>query len=603
MHRYIAFAWNTQIGERNSLVRTLSRRLKSQLPDWTNALDTEGLQVYQVDATARASQAYRLDRNGGVVLGKVFARDMAVDCEPAEVTFNERETEKVQQSEGRHLIEHYWGSYVAMVKEDRGPRVWILRDPTGAVPCFITNFRGINVICSHVDDCATLSVITCTVNWDHIAAYLWFDHMVTKDTGLEGVQQIQAGECIAVGADSTKATYYWSPHRIHNRRTVEDRQQAMRELRSVIQNCIGAWASCYGSILHQLSGGLDSAVVLACLSRASGSLSIVCENQFTRNTEGDERDFARQAAKSAEVELIEMPIRYSDRSLESMFESRRVATPTLTAFVPEFQSDREQVVKARGIEAVFSGQGGDHFFQAVKTPQIAAEYAWRHGLRGEIFRVISDTSRFTRKSIWSVMWAVVTSGLLRRQEDPYEIVQPPPLLSNATRDAMNLSNIRHPWVDAAVHLPSSKRRQIYDIIDTQNFYRVPSHYADIVHPLISQPIIELCLQIPSYVLTFDGIDRALVRQAFEGIVPTDILTRTTKGATTGYFNKLLVRNLPFLREFLLDGLLVAEGMLDKRKTEAALSESSLIRDSRLLFPMLDAVRAEFWLRTWIGTGH
>jgi asparagine synthase (glutamine-hydrolysing) len=132
------------------------------------------------------------------------------------------------------------------------------------------------------------------------------------------------------------------------------------------------------------------------------------------------------------------------------------------------------------------------------------------------------------------------------------------------------------------------------------FYHVPDHYADIVHPLISQPIIELCLQIPCYVLTYGGIDRALVREAFEGVVPNDIVARTTKGGTAGYFNSLLLRNRTFLRDFLLGGLLVTEGLLDKRKTEVALSESSLIRDPQLLFPILDAVRAEVWLRTWIG---
>jgi asparagine synthase (glutamine-hydrolysing) len=265
---------------------------------------------------------------------------------------------------------------------------------------------------------------------------------------------------------------------------------------------------------------------------------------------------------------------------------------------------REKLVKARGLEAVFSGQGGDHFFQQKKTPLIAVEYAWRHGLRPEILKVIVDTSRFTRKPIWSVVAAVITSGLLHRYEDPYaQLLKPPPLVSEATRDALDLSSIRHSWVDSAKHLPGSKLQQIFAIIDSQNFYHAPSHYADIVIPLISQPIIELCLQIPAYVLTYGGIDRALVRHAFSGMVPPEITKRTSKGGTTSYFNRLLVTNLPFLRELLLDGLLVGEGLLDRTKTEASLTESELIRDSYLLLPLLDAIRAESWLRTWIGEGR
>jgi asparagine synthase (glutamine-hydrolysing) len=250
---------------------------------------------------------------------------------------------------------------------------------------------------------------------------------------------------------------------------------------------------------------------------------------------------------------------------------------------------------------VFSGQGGDHLFQNIKTRQIAAEYAWHHGMRSDLLAVIVDTSRFTRKSIWSVMVTVFKAGLLRRSEDPYETVKPSPLFSDPARCAMNASLIRHPWVDAAIHLPSSKRRQIFSIVDTQNFFRVPNHYADIVHPLISQPIIEVCLQIPSYVLTYGGIDRALVRQAFNGLVPSEVLLRTTKGATTGYFHKLLGQNLSFLRGFLLDGLLMTEGVLDRRTTQAVLSQPAFTRGQHQILPILDAIRAEIWLRTWTST--
>ncbi len=173
-----------------------------------------------------------------------------------------------------------------------------------------------------------------------------------------------------------------------------------------------------------------------------------------------------------------------------------------------------------------------------------------------------------------------------------------PLLSDSTRSSMDSQRILHPWVDAAGHLPNSKQRQIFHIVDTQNFYHTPNHYADIVHPLISQPIIELCLQIPSYVLSYGGVDRALVRDAFDGLVPRDILRRTSKGTTTGYHSSLLLKNLTKIRELVLDGLLVSEGLLDKQRTESALTESSLIRDAHMLKHLFDVVRAETWLNAW-----
>ncbi len=589
MLRYIAFAWNPAVAENNSLAESLRQRLRTKFPNWTCGIDTPDLLVFHSGTGSGGSQAYELDRSGGIVLGRLFRRDGATDS---------ISPKDLQRTKGKRLVEQYWGRYVAILKEEHGPRLWILRDPTGAVPCFITRFGDIRVICSHVDDCAKLRLIDASINWDHVAAYLWFDHLVTSDTGLSDVREVDAGERIEIGPDGTTSDYSWSPDRFCRKPFVEGRQIAGRQLRSVIEGCVGAWASCYSSILHDLSGGLDSAVVLACLCDRQRSVNVICNNYFARHSESDERVLAREAAELAGAALIEAPIPPPERPLDHFFDPARVATPAHIVFLPESQTAKERLVQSHGIEAVFSGQGGDHFFQRSRNPHIAAEYARRHGLAGEFFRVISDTSRFTKKPIWSVLATAVLSGLFRKPANPYDILNPPLLVSQRTRDALDYDVIRHPWVSAARDLPGSKQQQIFNVIDSQVFRHMSDHYADIVHPLISQPIIELCLQIPSYVLTYDGIDRALVREAFDGAVPASILARTTKGATTGYFIGLLVRNVAVLREFLLDGLLVTEGLLDKHATAEALSERSLIRNANMLFPVLTAFRAEIWARSW-----
>lgn len=599
MHRFIAFAWNSQAANRTRLAAILSRRIEEQLPEWSCAFESPGLLVFRGGAIG-ASRVYELEHNGGVVLGKLFRVGKGADSAPTPVAFSVSESDNIRQSGGRLLVERYWGRYVAFVKAMHGQRLWVLRDPTGAVPCLHTSYHGINVICSHVADCAELGLIEPSINWEHVAAYLWFDHLVTAHTGLANVQQLYAGECVEIGPDDTRKAFYWRPDRIYRERCVESRQYAMRELGDVIQNCVAACASDYKNILHELSGGLDSAVVLACLSRAKGSGKILCENHFSNNADSDERFFARQAADLAEVELIETPIPVAGRSLDGMFDSARHATPAHLEFVPETQAARDEILKNHRIEAIFSGQGGDHYFQRARTPQIAAEFFRHHGLRPELLRIISDTSRFTGESIWAVVGAVINSGLLRRGQNPYEMLKASPLLSQSLRNTFDPNQIRHPWIDLAANLPGGKQLQIFNIIDSQMFHQLPDSHADIVHPLISQPIIELCLQIPSFVLTYGGIDHALVREAFAGIVPADILARTSKGATTGYFTDLLVRNITVLREFLLDGRLVSEGLLDKRVTDNALSERALIRDGDLLFPVLDAFRAEIWLRSWEG---
>lgn len=192
-----------------------------------------------------------------------------------------------------------------------------------------------------------------------------------------------------------------------------------------------------------------------------------------------------------------------------------------------------------------------------------------------------------------------TYGLFKRRFDPYAIYRRSPLLSDDTLAMLSRKAIVHPWVENSEGLPPSKVEQIELIVDAQQFYLTPSRYSGVVHPLISQPIIEQCLKIPTYVLIRGGVNRALVREAFADELPPEIAVRTSKGSTTNYLNRLLVENAEFVREYLLDGILISAHILDKQKLEDQLSEQALIRGSRL-FDIFTAVRVETWLRNWAG---
>ena len=139
--------------------------------------------------------------------------------------------------------------------------------------------------------------------------------------------------------------------------------------------------------------------------------------------------------------------------------------------------------------------------------------------------------------------------------------------------------------------------RIFDIVDCQHFYAYTCDYADLVHPLISQLLIERSLQIPSYILASGGTDRGLARLAFSDKIPAAIAARTTKGGVDAYWNDLVITNLRFLRPFLLDGHLEAAGLIDRRLMSDLLTEQQLIRAVQPLPALLSCLIAEGWLRT------
>lgn len=599
MSRYIALAWNPQCKEAGALAMRLHRRITTQANTWMCVLKADSCLVYCSRLTRFGWNTYQLDGKAGVILGRIFPAPDPHPSRQAKLTLEV--SSRILESQGRYLVDHHWGRYVAILAPHHDQGITVIRDPSGAMPCYVSHHRGINLAYSHLEDCNGFGLLTPDINWSYIAAYMTGRSVVTADTALRGVRQVRPGERLKIQGLDVEDTFYWTPSIVHEQRLLDDRQRAARELAETVQACVTSWASGYSRILHQLSGGLDSSIVLACLSQGGANSDIVCENIFTEDPRGDERCFARDAATAAGVELIERPIKFFGRSLYDVFEATKVVSPGLITFVPEDEAAREETVRQRGIEAVFSGHGGDHLFQRVKTGLIAADYVWHHGLRWPVLSVAQDTANLTGNSVWAVLAMAVRSGLLQKTPNQHENATPPALLVDDWANRADPGHAAHPWLNGAIPLPPGKRRQVFDILDLQGFHGVGRDNVDEIYPLMSQPVIELCLQIPSYVLTYGGIDRALAREAFANRIPDSIRTRTAKGATTGYFAELLLHNSKTMRELLLDGALIAEGMVDRQRVERALTHSSLSRSSALLRPLLLAVRSELWLRTWTTT--
>ena len=74
--------------------------------------------------------------------------------------------------------------------------------------------------------------------------------------------------------------------------------------------------------------------------------------------------------------------------------------------------------------------------------------------------------------------------------------------------------------------------------------------------MISQPLLELCLSLPTYLLTHGGQGRALAREAFADRIPAEIARRRSKGGVDEHATAVLQRSLPLAREMLLEGQLI-----------------------------------------------
>ena len=158
--------------------------------------------------------------------------------------------------------------------------------------------------------------------------------------------------------------------------------------------------------------------------------------------------------------------------------------------------------------------------------------------------------------------------------------------------------VTHPWAADTEDLPRGKQMQIRFLAEVANRHRpipqlecAPQH-----HCLLSQPLMELCLQIPTYLLLRGGRERGLAREAFADRVPAQILRRREKGSIVFHATEMIRQSEPFVRALLLEGVLADAGVIVRKELEPYIVHGQPFREEHLL-PMLACIAAEVWART------
>jgi asparagine synthase (glutamine-hydrolysing) len=178
-------------------------------------------------------------------------------------------------------------------------------------------------------------------------------------------------------------------------------------------------------------------------------------------------------------------------------------------------------------------------------------------------------------------------------------VRPTPLFLDAQFVAgLGPAELWHPWLDARTGALPGKAAHIAAILRVQpNIEASRGYYQPVLSPLLSQPIVETCLAIPSWQWREGGRDRSLARLAFASDLPPLILDRRVKG-TPGRFAALLLDHFrAAIGERLLGGQLAAHRIIDRAALEQVLRGHRPVPDLERI-RILELVNAEAWIAHW-----
>ena len=607
MFRYMAFIWNPANQRQSEAAVLLGRRLQTKA-EWAEVADHPGLRVLCADPRPGSLQPHPLANRAGVVLGSLFERNRSVEDAMAcrKAVLGQRQTASIVNSRGKRLIDDYWGNYVALLHDPDASRVWVIKDPAGALPCYTTVFRDVTLVFSCIADCTDLRLLHFSINPSYLKQRVIRGGSASNEA-LNEVSRVHRGECIEIDPryhpGQLARQLYWNPlDYAESDSAIEDPERAARALRATVRSCTHTWTNCHDSLLHRLSGGLDSSIVSGCLKDAPAKPRVTTYTYFNPRA-ADERAWAKLAAAHACCEHVECELGASGIRLDALHRMRPSATP---ASVLEYvlRSDVDApLVAARQATAIFTGDGGGSGFCSNASTHAVTEYLHRHGLRPQALRLAAQVALCTHRSTFIVFSHSLRGWLLgfRKRARPLAGRENSRLVNPDVIETLaEGSRYPHPWYRSG-QPPWMSIRELditpasADLYNTACAPDAPD--PEMVAPLYSQPAIELFLRIPLYVHFEGGRDRGLARRAFAQEVPKPILRRVRKERTPGLYDELVRRNRELLLELLMDGVLVREGLLNRTAIEAALSDAPL-RGSACAEEIFRHLDTELWTRHW-----
>jgi asparagine synthase (glutamine-hydrolysing) len=346
-----------------------------------------------------------------------------------------------------------------------------------------------------------------------------------------------------------------------------------------------------------VSGGLDSSIVA--VAAAASGLQPHYVTLATAAALGDEREFARILAKRTGAHLHEQRERLDLIDLATSY-AAHLPRPTARAFSQSI--DRTIFNVAREIEACayFHGGGGDNVFCMLNSVLPAVDRLRVQGMSGGTFATIADVAALAQHSWIETGWRTLQRSLSRDRgyrPRPQPLFLHPDVLAASTAP-------EHPWLDAPRGALPGKAMHLAWILGIQNFLEGHAHEREIAWhaPLLTQPVVETCLAIPTWAWCEGGRNRSVARDAFADLLPAEILHRHSKGSPTSLLYELVEQRAEQVGAMLFEGILAKSGLLDVRAMTAVFRNRARVRSADLI-RLMQFVDVEAWLQSGPGSGR
>lgn len=535
--------------------------------------------------TNRPGEFIAFSDNAGGVIGPIFDRQQL----PSRVrTFDRNFEAAAMRTGGLSLLNRIWGPYVAILL-DPNQHAIICRDPSGALPCYFYRINGSVILASDIELIFHVTGHIPEIDWSALGSHLQAPDLRGAKTCLHGVCEVRAGFRLLVSPNGTIVERpYWEPWQ-----HVQDRHAPQGEvtdhLRATIAGCVSGLATTATSIGLGLSGGLDSSVLaveLSTLTRPVAAFTMVA-----RGAEGDERTYAERVATHLKLPLSTLMHDPTTADVTKC-SSAHIPRPIGNIIIQSLEHAKKEWADRIGVDSFMSGIGGDNVFCFMTSATPLVDRWRREGITLGLLQTANDISGVTGCSLLDATMAAWRKA--RRHETRFrwhthsQFINP---------DLSRTFEAIHPWLDIPAKGLPGKAAHIALLLRAlctlEGFPR--TGFGPDITPLLAQPVLELCLSIPTWQWCAGGQNRSIVRAAYQERLPRSTLTRRSKGGPDSFCIEVIESQRSQLRDQLMEGLLRANGIIDVSELAKTLGDDRPLSGTTHV-RLAQLAEAEAWSR-------
>ncbi len=413
-------------------------------------------------------------------------------------------------SYGRDFLQHLHGMFAFALHDKQKQRLILARDRLGIKPLFYTVLPDRVVFASEIKALLSQLPHTPEINPEAFIQYLQSQFNTGRETIIKGVHRLLPGEALAIDANlKLRHWHYWSALDI--KPSEIDFHEASMQFDTLFETVMREHMRSdvpYGLFL---SGGVDSAILLAMLDRLQDRPIRSFSVGFSDVKMADELDDAKRMAKHFNTQHTPLTL-----SREAVFNTLPHTVWAADDLMRDYASLPTSVLAqhaARELKVVFSGEGGDEVFAGYGRYRKARPERWLRNL------IMPGSGGFRTRGHWQHRWS---SRLFGAELKAAKTAVRAPYINAWQATPKGWTDIqRSQYTDLSTALP--------DNLLVKADRMLMAHGLEGRVPFLDHRVVEFGMSLPDQLKVDSRGGKAFLKRWAEQFLPADHLYRKKRG--------------------------------------------------------------------------